>query len=232
MRRHRFFLAEENWSAGQGAILTLPTLHHQVFAVLRLRVGEEIILFNNRGQEVVAQLVQVDKTVLRAKVIHLTQPIFSTRPQHKLYCSILKKNNFELLTQKVVELGLDCLVPLICERTVKTGLDRKRLEKIIIEATEQCGRNTPLWLADSISLTECLAEIVPEKTFLADSSGQAPEELPLAETGTAIIVGPEGGFSPKEKSLANDRGVKFVALGQTTLRAETAAIISAYCLTK
>jgi 16S rRNA (uracil1498-N3)-methyltransferase len=143
-----------------------------------------------------------------------------------LYQSLIKKDNFELVLQKGTELGIKIFVPVLAARSVKIKDEvPARWFEIVREAAEQCGRT---------ELPE-LKPIAKFKDAIKNYSGigllahEEEKDLPIqhllgGEKNLSIFIGPEGGFSPEEITLAKSSRIKPVSLGKNILRAETAAI--------
>src|SRR5262249_1670507 len=110
-----------------------------------------------------------------------------------LYSALLKRENFELVCQKATELGIARIVPLHTERTVKTGFNRSRLEKIIQEACEQSGRTRVPELMDPMEFKEALTRI-ETPAVLFDHSGTPYASFDFATPNLSVFIGPEGGF--------------------------------------
>src|SRR4029077_10382726 len=143
---HRFYISPENWNP-DALTLRGPEAHH-ARDVLRMKRGERAVLFNGRGREITAEIVDVAKGEVRLRKLHETQtpPL---RCRITLGQAIPKGKNMELLVQKAVEIGAAEITPLISERTI-VDLDPKEAEQkrakwrqIAIEAAKQCGQN---WL--------------------------------------------------------------------------------------
>src|SRR3989344_4266850 len=134
MKLHRF-IGEYDLSKKHIEI-TDPKIIKQIRAVLRLEKGDKVLLSNGKGKEdeVVLDSISGDKIMGT-----VNQTVVSNEMKRKvhLYLAILKKENFELAVQKAVEVGVMKITPIITERTIKTGLNIPRLEKIILEASEQ-----------------------------------------------------------------------------------------------
>ena len=144
-----------------------------------------------------------------------------------LYVSILKRENFELVVQKATEVGISKIVPMLCARTVKTGLRQDRLEKIAKEAAEQCGRVSIPEISGIQNFSDILKS-APKNSFIfsLETKKQAlgfkfPKEANL-------FIGPEGGWVGEEVTAAKKAGFKELSLGPLVLRAETAAIVASY----
>jgi 16S rRNA (uracil1498-N3)-methyltransferase len=146
-----------------------------------------------------------------------------------LFCAVLKKENFELVVQKATECGVSKIIPIITARTVKTGLNLERLQKIAREASEQSGRSTVPEISEPISFDESL-EMTRQNDLkiLFDISGKFLGKT--SKNSPAIWIGPEGGWTPEEIKKATQNNFKIASLGPNTLRAETAAIVATYML--
>ena len=206
----------------------------QIKKVLRLKVGESFILFDGQGLEATVEIKEFIKEGIRVEI--------KIRDEKKegdlavtLYLAILKKENFELAIQKAVEAGVVGIVPVITDRTIKLGLKEGRLQTIIKEASEQAGRiilsklDKPatflgaLREAQSLNNLNIFCDLSPSEFGEEGSSIQVEKERTLG-----IFIGPEGGWSDDERTMAQNFGCKFCQLGQFILRAETAAIIASW----
>lgn len=212
-------------------------LIHQIKNVLRLKIGEKIIFVSGAGREAEALLINTNKNYLDFKLINNLNNNSESKLKVTLYCSILKRENFELVVQKTTEVGIKEIVPIITERTIKLNLRADRINKIIKEAVEQSGRIAIPNLKDVMIFKKAMAYATEEHTIniLFDLNGESIESNKLAsllkiskEDSVGIFIGPEGGWSLAEISLAEKSGFKILSLGETTLRAETAAIIASY----
>jgi len=225
MKIHRF-IGDFNLTGKQVAI-TNPENIKQIKAVLRLGIGDKLILSDGAGREARVKIIEISKSKIICEALEINK---SEEPDRKvsLYLAILKKENFELAVQKAVECGVSELIPVITERTVKVGLNMERLEKIIKEASEQSGRSILPKLFETMNFVETLehGEKNQEKVIfhLVDT-----EYLPKKKASSvSIFVGPEGGFTESEINLAEKSGYAVSSLGTLTLRGETAAIVATY----
>lgn len=231
MRLNRFF---GNFNFQQKSLrLSDRDFLHQTKDVLRLKKGERVVLVNEDGQEAMAEITDYEKNAVSAEILEIKDNQNEPSRRVILYCSILKRENFELVAQKAVEVGVAEIAPIICEYTVKTGLKYERLRKIIKEAAEQSGRGFVPILREAASFKEA-AESAAENSvnFLFDQDGAnfATSAVTKLAPGKkiGIFIGSEGGWSDFEMDLARQRQFKIVSLGKLTLRAETAAIVAAY----
>lgn len=205
---------------------------HQVTHVLRLKPGQEIILCNGQGKETKAKIIEMKKGML---VVQRGE-IFSSIPEPTravtLYVALLKGEHFELIAEKATEVGVASLVPLITRRTVKLNFKWDRIQKIMKEAAEQSGRGSLPSISEPVSFQEgLLLAQAHEKNFFFDFSSPPFSEKMLQKTqSVGCFIGPEGGWDEKEREQAEKENFSIVTLGERVLRAETAAIVSAYLL--
>ena len=138
MNLPRFF-GEFNFSNKKLRIVN-PELLNQLKNVLRLGKGGRLILCDGNLNEAVVSLLSLEKGFAEVEILEVRTNGNEPDVQVTLYCSILKKENFELATQKATEVGVSQIAPIISKRTVKLNFKEDRLRKIIKEAAEQSGR--------------------------------------------------------------------------------------------
>ncbi|MCX6703381.1 MAG: RsmE family RNA methyltransferase [Candidatus Zambryskibacteria bacterium] len=225
MRLHRFYITDT--IEEKSVIITNRDLIHQWRKVFRYNVGSQVIVFNGSGVDCRSTIMKMSASEAELSVLETKE----TPPSGKnmwLCLSLIKKDNFELVVQKAVELGVNNIVPIISERSEKKKINTERLEKIILEATEQSGRGELLKVHPLMTQSELLeSEVLPqEKIFF--HPGYPPIQEYLSSNNTqysyAYFVGPEGGFSEEEIALFKTYNVSGFSLGPLILRAETAAI--------
>jgi 16S rRNA (uracil1498-N3)-methyltransferase len=237
MRLHRF-IGEYNLESKYIEIKD-KELINQIKNVLRLKEGDNFFLCDGKGKEALVKISEIKKKGMKVEIISLN-PIARERQGKKLslYLAILKKENFELAVQKAVEIGVSEIIPIITNRTIKTNLNFKRLEKIIKEASEQSGRTILPKLSPILKFEEALKDGKKneEKIFYTlslesdgvDLEDKDNDKIENNSSFVSIFVGPEGGFTKEENSLAKENNYKIMSLGKFTLRAETAAIVGIY----
>jgi 16S rRNA (uracil1498-N3)-methyltransferase len=228
---HRFFIP----GPLNGGDVVLPErLAHQATAVLRLRPGEPVVLFDGSGGEWAAELLSGGRG-LAARLIERRFPAREPALRVTLAQAVLKADRFEWVLQKGTELGISAFRPLLTRRTVAGGggrLDRWR--RIVIEAAEQCGRCRVPEVAEPAPLDAVLARPAPT-VLLWERERRQPFPAALAAAlgradagdGVRLLVGPEGGFDPQEAQAALDAGAFPASLGPRILRSETAALAAA-----
>jgi len=195
---------------------------HYLGNVLRLGEGNGVLLFNGRDGEWGALIRAAGKKRLDLETVEQTGPL-EILPPLTLAFALVKRAPLEWLIEKATELGVARLQPVVTQRTVVERLNLERLRLIAIEAAEQCGRTRLPELADAVRL-EQLLERGEGRLLLADETGGVPLLSALGEGATTILIGPEGGFTPEERSRVLDAGAVSVSLGPRILRAETAAL--------
>lgn len=223
---HRFFVTDIH----DDQVVFSPEQVHQITAVLRLEPGQPIVALDNSGWEFEAVLVEVGRKRVTAVIQH--KRLVTTEPasQLTLYQSLLKRDNFEWVLQKGTELGVSCFVPLITERTVaRLPQKNDRWQRILTEAAEQSGRGRIPELAKPVALAQAVTDLSPNHVGLIpwEEAGEGSIKAYLTgKRGTAVslFIGPEGGFTADEITLARQNSIQPVTLGQRILRAETAAV--------
>jgi 16S rRNA (uracil1498-N3)-methyltransferase len=225
MKLQRFYVAGKIPSQGVFGV-TDKNLVHQLKNVFRLRTGDKVIMFNGDGQdnECLIQGFQKDKVELEIQASRSSRYI-STQDIW-LCVAIVKKDTFEWIAEKATELGVSHIIPVLSERSEKKSLNMERLEKIVIEASEQSGRGTiptihpVVTLAEAVDQVKGLDVIVAFHTEGELSQGDTSDKA----KSIALFIGPEGGWSEREVELFHKENVSVKSLGKQVLRAETAAI--------
>lgn len=226
MKLHRF-IGDFDFTRNTVEI-TKPEIIKQIKGVLRLKEEESIVLSDGKGAQFKAKITSLAHDKIICEII---KKLDSSEPKKKvsLYLAILKKENFELAVQKAVECGVSEIIPIITERTIKTGLNMERLNKIILEASEQCERSVVPNLHEIINFEDALEDGKQSNEKLIFHTQDSIEYAPsINATLASIFIGPEGGFTEKEISLAQENGYTVASLGNLILRGETAAIIATY----
>ncbi len=224
---HRFIT--EYKKSGDHIEINNEEIVHQILDVLKLRTGEICSISNGDGFEYKSEIEEISKNRIVYKIIEVE--IKNNEPERKvtLYQSILKKENFELVLQKASEMGIQNIVPIINERTVKTNLNFERLAKIAREASELSGRTNVTNVLEIVDFEESIMTDKNTDKILFDITGELnASSQKLDAKSLSIYIGPEGGFTEKEIAFAKQCGAKVYNLGSLTLRGETAGIIASY----
>lgn len=226
-RVHRFYVGND-FELRHSFWLHDQRLIHQWNKVLRYQAGQNVLLFDGVETDRLYKIVELkpDEAHLELVTDYERQ---SPRKDIYLLWSLLKKDKNDWVLQKATELGVSHFVPLLAERSEKTGFDVERAHKIVIEAAEQCGRSDIPNVREPMLIKTALDHIgskVP--LMICEQGGERPELLQQEKYG--VLVGPEGGWSEQEMTLFAGYELLQLGLGQHTLRAETAAITAAALL--
>ncbi len=217
--------------SGQTTILTDSAAHY-ITRVLRMGEGRPLILFNGQGGEHHGYILEADKKNVR---IQLETFIAEDRqsPLHiELAIGLSRGERWDFVLQKATELGVNRIVPLITERT-EVKLKGDRLEKkhqhwqqIGISACEQSQRNRLPDLEQLTNFQQYVNEAKGAAKFVLhhrDSLGLSEAHAPGS---VSLLIGPEGGLSEEEISIAQSAGFQPLTLGPRVLRTETAPIVA------
>ena len=210
-------------SAGQNILLSEKQAHY-LKHVMRIRENEEITVFNGRNGVFLSKAVYQGKKNVGLMV---SQQIQSQKnlPPCGLAFALIKKENTDLILQKATELGVTDIFPLLTERTVVRQFNQERAKSIVIEAVEQCERSDVPTVHRLTDLKTFLAHIPEGFTPVYLAERVFTTEKLSAQLSPLFTIGPEGGFTNAESQfLQNMPGMRTLHLGETILRAETAAI--------
>lgn len=198
---------------------------HYLLNVMRMKAGDPILLFDNISGEWLAVVADSAKRQLTLRIERQMRAIEQV-PDLWLCFAPVKKARLDWIIEKATELGVARLQPVITERTIVERIKSERLEAQIIEACEQCGRTALPTLAEPVKLPQLLKDWPTSRVLLfADEAGGAPLADINAPAPAAILTGPEGGFTARERELLiAHAAARRIALGPRILRAETAAI--------
>lgn len=223
---HRFLI--ESPVRGKTATLTQERLVFQIGTVLKLKPNEEIILFTDGGDDVLYRITAVSKHRVEVEHSAIIAGTRTATPEMTALVSIVKGDLFESIVQKLTEIGVASIIPILTDRTVKQSVRRQRLQTISDEALELCGGNRRVRIADPMPLRTAI-ERFAQNGVVFDQEGVPLEHARLEKT-YAFFIGPEGGWSDDEKTLFAIKNLRGAKLAPRTLRAETAAIVGAYTL--
>jgi 16S rRNA (uracil1498-N3)-methyltransferase len=216
----RLFVPEA-LSAGGSVPLDRDQAHY-LANVMRLGVGEPVVLFNGRDGEWTGALAEVRRD--RAVVELATQTrVQAAEPDLWLLFSPLKRDATDLVVQKATELGVSAIRPVFTARTNTARVNLERLGAIAREAAEQSERLTVPSVHAPAPLLDVLGAWPADRMLAAAIERGGPASIP--QRAEALLVGPEGGFAPAELDvLRAARFVSPICLGPLVLRAETAVI--------
>ncbi len=196
---------------------------HYLTGVMRLKAGDRIILFDDRTGEWLAEIDSVAKRSLTARLTERTREREDV-PDLWLLAAPIKKGRIDWVAEKASELGVARWKPVITQRTIVDRLNLDRLRAHMIEAAEQCERTALPILDEPVKLAAILRDWPADRALIfADEEGGVPMIDAIAPGPAAILIGPEGGFTPDERAAirAVPQAVG-VSLGPRILRADTA----------
>lgn len=221
MRLHRFYISGQ-LQVGKEIRVEDAELLNQWGKVFRLSAGDKVILFNGEGSDFEATFKILSKKESVLVIDREIENKNTTKTELHIFQSIIKKDNFELIVQKCTEIGAFAFHPIISERSEKKDLNTERLVKISKEASEQSFRTTVPKIFEPLQLEKALENFDGE-LYVLDFDGENIKDINANKIG--IIIGPEGGWSEKEREYFKTKNIKSVSLGNPVLRAETAAIV-------
>lgn len=202
--------------------------------VLRMKPGDELVLFNGDGSDYSATLAEVSRKQVRARVDECLANDRESSLQIHLGQCLSKGERMDYAVQKSTELGVTRLTPLSSERTeVKLAGDRadkrqRHWQQVAISACEQSYRSRVPEVLPLQSLSQWLRQVDAELKLVLDPRGAealAPQ-LGGAPVSLALLIGPEGGLSDEEVAAAVSAGFRPVVLGPRVLRTETAPVVA------
>jgi 16S rRNA (uracil1498-N3)-methyltransferase len=197
---------------------------HYLTKVMRVKENEVFSLFNKNG-EWEAKILGISKSIVEFKTIKQLRQKENTK-ELWLAFSPIKSNYQNFMIQKATELGVTKFLPIIFERTIVRKINKERLEKIVIEASEQSNRiNVPI-IEESQKLNNFLKTNSIDLIFTdLNSNNNKIDKSKLTDRPVCIIIGPEGDFSEAEREeILSFRGVQAIKINENILRSETAVI--------
>lgn len=239
MRLHRFYIPEE---IGNKEVIKVrdAKLMHQWRDVFRYTTGAQVILFDGSGSEFWGIIERINPDFSEVRILDVKkEEVKGKKAKDKankdelevwIAASMIKNDNFDWILQKTTELGVAGVLPVIAERTIKKNLNMERSRRIVQEAAEQSGRLDVPEVEEPQSLIQVL-EYFEEKfegKVIVCQGGEESKPFSkkiLPSKGAVLfVIGPEGGWSPKELDFFAKKKYAKVSVGKNVLRAETAAI--------
>ena len=230
----KFFAEKENISASQ-IILDGEEAKH-ITKVLRMQPGESITVCDGEGMDYVAEIEKIEKNFLTLRILEKLETTSESAVKITLFQCLPKASKMEYVIQKCTELGIYEIIPCISERCV-VKLDgeadgKKKVERwqaVAKAAAKQSGRGIVPKIGMPVSFQEATCRLAEKPLSFIPYENEEQLTLktllrdkPLPESA-AFIIGPEGGFSDKEISMAQAQGIQSITLGKRILRTETAA---------
>ena len=199
---------------------------HYVNKVMRLKENDEFNVFNESG-EWVAKIIKILKGLIEFKIMKQLRSKDSKK-NIWLAFSPIKSNYFNFMIQKATELGVTKFIPIIFERSIVRKINKERLNKIIIEATEQSNRISLPELENIYTLKNFLKKFENKINLVFTDLNSHQKNISFDnddKNPICIIVGPEGDFSESERlEILKFKGIRSLKLNANILRSETAVI--------
>jgi len=234
MKLHRFYLPDVDLT--HDFWMKDKQLFHQWTNVLRFESGREVELFNDKLEDRLYKIVEIGNDAAHLELVTEMHPKL---PENDVYLcfSLLKKDKNDWVLQKGTELGVKHFIPILADRCERTDLSQTRMErwqKIVIEASEQCGRSDIPRIREPLTIVKVIEELQGKADLFVAEQGSPVQDprskIPDPKTPVGVLIGPEGGWTDKEKQLFKDCELKHLALSEFTLRAETACVTAAALL--
>lgn len=203
---------------------------HYVRSVLRLKQDQNIVLFNGQGGEYLSRFSEVSRKNVRVEIETYQDRDVESSLSVTLGMGISRGDRMDWAVQKAVELGVTQMTPLMTERCVTKLNDDKKQQRlqhwqhIVQHAAEQSGRTCLPLMSDIAELSDWVAQQRGLSVFLDPYAEQTLADLQPDKQHITLLSGPEGGFSDRERQIAQSAGFVPVRLGARILRTETAVL--------
>ena len=235
-----FFYISEYDSTTKEIVLDEDSSKH-IVQVLRMKVGEKLNLTDGKGNLLTCSITDGHKKHCLVKVeeARCKAPAYRTGRQGtrrvSVAISLLKNTNrFEWFLEKATEIGVNEIIPLICERTEKEKFRYDRMQGICVSAMLQSQQCWLPVLQEPVEFSKAVRESTAQQKFIGHCMEADNKRFLHQQTGTSshclILIGPEGDFTKEEIALALQNGFLPVSLGETRLRTETAGVVAATLL--
>jgi 16S rRNA (uracil1498-N3)-methyltransferase len=202
--------------------------------VLRLEAGDEVCMIDGVGGLYFGIIDEPDQKKCVIRVIEKIEQY--NRRNYNLHIAIAPTKNIERLEwflEKVTEIGIDEITPILCQRSERKAIKTDRLEKIVLSAMKQSIKAYKPKVNELTKFSDFIASQACENTFIAHCE-EVPKPSLKSKVGKnqkyTILIGPEGDFSPEEIELAKGRGIQEVHLGKSRLRTETAGVVACHTI--
>jgi len=202
-----------------------------IIKVLRKKDADILHVTNGSGLLFETQITLASDNKCIVEVLKITN---AEKPKFHLHLAVAptKMNDrFEWFLEKATEIGIQEITPIFCDRSERKVINRDRFEKIILSAMKQCNETFLPKLNEAISFKEFIKQKQNGLQLIAhceETDKKSLKEVLKPNEDVTILIGPEGDFSEKEIALALENNYKPVALGNTRLRTETAAVVACH----
>lgn len=240
----RFFVSKENINEEERIISILGEDAFHIARSLRMAVGDPLTVCDGEGRDYDCKLIKIRDSEVDCEILNTFACPAEPPYRATVYQALVKGERLDVAIQKSVEFGASAIVPFESSRCIvrmkgeKEGSKSQRRRRIASEAAKQCGRGIVPTVPEPMAFADMLAEAA--KCDLAIFCYEKEGDRMLGATlealrsnppkTVAIVVGPEGGFSPEEAEKAEKAGLSLLGLGKRILRTESAAAFVLACL--
>ncbi|MFH1593804.1 MAG: 16S rRNA (uracil(1498)-N(3))-methyltransferase [Candidatus Omnitrophota bacterium] len=229
----RFYVPKEN--VKEELIYIDGNEAKHILNVMRLKEADKVVIFDGTGKEYAGFIKDIKQRSLVVEIVSTRVPKADKLPTITLVQAIPKRDRMDQIVEKATELGVSAIIPLISARTITKVRSEKeinkaaRWRKIAQAAAKQCGRVGIPEIGRVRNFEEIMGEVrnydLACMACLADDTIHLKDAISNFKAGKAIfLIGPEGDFTPKEITMANDASCKLITLGSRVLKSDTAGL--------
>ncbi len=214
-----------NMRAGQTAVIDGAEAHH-LLHVMRAKLGDVVTLFDGQGHEAIASIICRDKKSVEFELGAVVAVDRELARRLTLAVALPKGERQKWLVEKLTELGVTTLVPLVTEHSNSppSASTLEKLNRTVVEACKQCGRNRLMAIAKATPFAGFVESFDATSDRLIAHPGCPPLAGSAALESVCVAIGPEGGFSTNEVKAATAAGWRLASFAPAILRIETAAV--------
>lgn len=227
----------ENYQPGQTEVALSVEESHHLKRVLRKSAGDRITLTDGKGHRLLARMTGNHRQQVLATVEQVHQFPFPPENEVDIALAIIRPNRMDWAVEKLTEIGIRRLIPLLCHYNSIKTIKMAHLKRIAISAIKQSGQFHLPQITEPMLFTDWLAgcPVDSQNCFLAHPRGSSVAQMwnwgkTEPRRPLTVAIGPEGGFHQSEIETALSRNIGLLRLGATILRAETAAVVAAALL--
>lgn len=205
---------------------------HYLSSVIRLKITEQIRVFNEQDGEFIAQVKLINKKEITLTVLDSFRSVVS-EPGFVLALCIIKLDRFLEAIRAAVQIGVTEIIPIISSRVQIKKVPREKIENILQQSTEQSERFKVPILAKETYLEDLMSRHDIEQIIFANENEMESKIIANIDDwkdNLCVLVGPEGGFTDQEITLLDNSKITSVSLGRTVMRSEVAAIVALGCI--
>lgn len=217
--------------SGNTVILDEAESKHAI-KVLRLTQGSRVQIIDGKGGFYEAEITEAHPKKCRLTILDVQKETGKKNYQiHIAIAPTKNMNRFEWFLEKATEIGINEITPILCHHSERKTIKTERLEKILVAAIKQSVKAYLPKLNELTSFSEFIQNLEMKQKFIAHcNEGDKPhlKDLAAKDRDAAILIGPEGDFSPEEVELALANGFREISLGTARLRTETAGVVACH----